>query len=382
MTSFAPVLIAGAGIGGLTLALALARRGVACEVFERTAILSEVGAGVQLAPNASRVLDGLGLGPALDAAASRPEGVRIVAAESGRLLRRLPLGATATRRWGAPYRVIHRADLHAVLAQAVEAEAGATLHLGCAVTSAETLDGGAAFTLMRDGATERREGRFGLGADGLRSAVRGALKLPAAVRETGLVAYRAVVAAERLPAAFPLDQVSVWLAPGAHLVLYPVRCGREANVVLIGALGSATPTDRVARWAEPARALVAAAETWTEWPLFDRPAAPRLRRGALALLGDAAHATLPSLGQGAAFAIEDAATLARLIAEDGPDPLGAYEKARLMRVGRLPDASRRQARIDHLGGLAATARNLALAAAPTAALLGGLDWLYGWRDEA
>ncbi|MFD1331091.1 FAD-dependent monooxygenase, partial [Methylopila musalis] len=111
-----PVLIAGAGIGGLTLALALARRGVACELFERTAILREAGAGVQLAPNASRVLDALGLGPALDAVANRPEGVRIVSAPSGRLLRRLPLGAAAERRWGAPYRVIHRADLHAVLA--------------------------------------------------------------------------------------------------------------------------------------------------------------------------------------------------------------------------------------------------------------------------
>ncbi|GLK75216.1 salicylate hydroxylase [Methylopila jiangsuensis] len=378
----APVLIAGAGIGGLTLALALARRGVACEIFERAAILSEVGAGVQLAPNASRILDGLGLGPALDAAASRPEGVRIVAAESGRLLRRLPLGETAERRWGAPYRVIHRADLHAVLSKAVAAEAGAALHLGGAVTAAETLGGGAAFTVTREGAAGRREGRFGVGADGLRSAVRGALKLSAAVRETGLVAYRAVVPAERLPGAFPLDHVSVWLAPGAHLVLYPVRGGREANVVLIGALGSMTPVERVARWADPARTLAAGAGPWTEWPLFDRPAAPRLRRGALALLGDAAHATLPSLGQGAAFAIEDAATLARLIADGGPDPLGAYEKARLMRVGRLPEASRRQARIDHLGGLAATARNLALAAAPTSALLGGLDWLYGWRDAA
>ncbi|GLK80546.1 FAD-dependent monooxygenase [Methylopila turkensis] len=375
-----PVLVAGAGIGGLTLALALARRGVSSEIFERAAVLDEVGAGVQLAPNASRALDALGLGSSLDAVAVRPEGVFVVDAPRGRRLKEIPLGLRAERRWGAPYRVVHRADLQAVLLAAVLAEPSAALTLGATVTAAEETADGAALVLDRDGGPDRREGAVVVGADGLRSVVRDAVKLPRAVRETGLVAARAIVPAAALPEAFPVSHVSVWLGPGAHMVVYPVRGGREANVVLIGAVGDAAPEARVARWAEPARALVAAADRWTDWPLFDRAPAPRLRRGRVALIGDAAHATLPSLGQGAAFAIEDAVVLARLIAAGGPDPLAAYEKARIMRAMRLPEASRRQIAIDHMGGLAARARNLALAAAPTGALLGGLDWIYGWRD--
>ncbi|GBD47270.1 FAD-dependent monooxygenase [Methylopila sp. Yamaguchi] len=375
-----PVLIAGAGIGGLTLALALAERGLASEIFERASALDEVGAGVQLAPNASRILDGMGLGPALDAVAVRPEGVVISDAPSGRPLKTIPLGAAAERRWGAPYRVVHRADLQAALHDAVSARASIGLTLAARAVKAEDVAGGAVLEIETAGERRTIDGSFVVGADGLRSVVRQAVKLPEAARETGLIAHRAVLAAEALPKAFPLTHVSVWLAPSAHMVVYPVRAGREANVVLIGALGATTPGERVARWAAPARALVAAAPRWTEWPLFDRAPAARLRRGRVALIGDAAHATLPSLGQGAAFAIEDAATLARVIDEGGPDPLAAYETARIMRAMRLPEASRRQVAIDHMGGLAARARNLALTAAPTSALLRGLDWIYGWRD--
>ncbi|WP_020185530.1 FAD-dependent monooxygenase [Methylopila sp. 73B] len=375
-----PVLIAGAGIGGLTLALALAQRGLASEVFERASALDEVGAGVQLAPNASRILDELGLGPALDAVCCRPEGVVISDAPSGRALKTIPLGAAAERRWGAPYRVIHRADLQAALRDAVCATSSIRMTLAARVLRADDAPAGASLAVETAGERRTVDGSFVVGADGLRSVVRQAVKLPEAVRETGLVAFRAVLSAEALPDAFPLTHVSVWLAPGAHMVVYPVRAGREANVVLIGALGATTPGERVARWAAPPRALVAAAPRWTEWPLFDRAPAARMRRGRVALIGDAAHATLPSLGQGAAFAIEDAATLARVIGEGGPDPLAAYETARIMRAMRLPEASRRQIAIDHMGGLAARARNLALAAAPTSALLRGLDWIYDWRD--
>nr|WP_210341587.1 FAD-dependent monooxygenase [Methylopila capsulata] len=373
-------MIAGAGIGGLTLGLALAQRGLSSEIFERAPALDEVGAGVQLAPNASRILDGLGLGPALDAVSCRPEGVAISDAPSGSRLKTLPLGAAAERRWGAPYRVIHRADLQAALSAAVDANPSLRLTLGVRVlTAGDGLDG-ASLEIETGGERRTVDGSFVVGADGLRSVVRQAVKLPEAVRATGLIAHRTVLTAEALPEAIPLTHVSVWLAPGAHMVVYPVRAGREANVVLIGALGATTPEERVARWAAPARKLVAAAPRWTEWPLFDRAPAARMRRGRVALIGDAAHAALPSLGQGAAFAIEDAAVLARVLGDGAPDPLAAYETARIMRAMRLPEASRRQIAIDHMGGLAARARNLALAATPASALLRGLDWIYGWRD--
>lgn len=375
------VLIAGAGIGGLTTALALARRGVPCEIVERAPVLEAAGAGVQLSPNASRVLDALGLGPALDAVAVRPEGVTIADALRGRTLKDLPLGRAAERRWSAPYRVVHRADLQAALLDAVRAESATTLSFAAEVTDAVETASGVALDVAVNGVPDRRDGDVLIGADGLRSVVRRAVKLPTAVRSAGLTAFRAVLPASALPSAFAPDRVTLWLGPGAHVVVYPVRAAREANVVLIGAEGAARPSERVSRWAEPARTLVAAAPVWSEWPLFDRATDPRMRRGRIALLGDASHAALPSLAQGAAFAIEDAAVLARLIAAGGGDPLGAYEAARLMRVMRLPGAARRQIRVDHLAGLAAQARNLALSAAPTGALLGGLDWLYGWRDE-
>ncbi|HEY0292356.1 MAG TPA: FAD-dependent monooxygenase [Hansschlegelia sp.] len=376
----ARALIAGAGIGGLTLALALARRGVPSQIVERAASLEETGAGVQLSPNAGRILDALGLGQALDAAATRPEAVTIADALSARTLKTLPLGADAERRWGAPYRVVHRSDLQTILLEATRGETGVELTLGAEILSARETTFGAAVEIAKDGAAEMIEGGWLAGADGLRSVVRRAVKLPATVQATGLRAWRTVLPAGALPEAFGIRRVSVWLGPGAHLVVYPVRGGREANLVLIGDDRIETPADLVVGWAAPARDAVAACSSWTPWPLHDRAPDARMRHGRIALIGDAAHATLPSLAQGAAFAIEDAATLARLVAEGGPDAFGAYERARLMRCAKLQMRSRRQIRIDHLAGLAARARNLALAATPASVLLGGLDWIYGWRD--
>jgi salicylate hydroxylase len=375
-----PALIAGGGIAGLTLALALARRNVTSKLFERAAALEEAGAGVQLSPNAGRVLEALGLGPALDAVATRPEGVSICDALTGSRLKRLTLGANAERRWGAPYRVVHRADLQAALAEAVEAAGATEILLGIEIRSVEETKGGVTLETATAQGAGVAEGAWLAGCDGMRSVVRRAVKLPTAVAGTGLKAWRAVLPASAVPAAFDMREVTVWLGPKAHLVLYPVRKGREANVVVIGDDRVSGPAEFAERWAAPARELIAATPSWTPWPLHDRSPDARLKRGRIALLGDAAHAALPSLAQGAAFAVEDAAVLARLIAEGGPDPLGAYQEARIMRVAKLQMNSRRQIRIDHLSGAAATARNAALGLAPEAALIRGLDWMYGWRD--
>lgn len=349
-------------------------------MFERAEKLEETGAGIQLSPNASRALDGLGLGPALDAAATRPEAISITDGTTGRALKRLTLGAAAEKRWGAPYRVIHRADLQQILLDAVLAEPCADIALGADVQEVRETGLGVALDLIRNGVEETVEGDRLVGADGLRSVVRTAVKLPRNVRKTGLKAWRSVLPAGKLPDGFSPAEVSVWLGPRAHLVVYPVRGGREANVVLIGRETAPSAAALVTRFAQPARTLVDAAPSWTEWPLADRDPDARMHRGRIALIGDASHAALPSLAQGAAFAIEDATVLARLIAEDGPDPFGAYERARIMRCGKLQMRSRRQIAIDHMAGIGALARNAALTAAPTGALLSGLDWLYGWRD--
>jgi salicylate hydroxylase len=377
-----PALIAGAGIAGLTLALSLARRGVGSRILERASLLQEAGAGIQLSPNAGRVLDALGLGPALDAVAVRPEAVAIGDAPTGRTLTTLPLGTAAERRWGSPYRVLHRADLQTVLLEAARKEPAIEIALGAEILAVHETESGVAAEVRSTSGAETIEAAWLAGADGLRSVARRAVKLPDAVRTTGLVAWRSVVPAAALPSAFGPTRVTVWLAPGAHLVVYPVRGGREANIVIIGDSRASGPADLAARWAAPARDLIAAAGGWTAWPLHDRDPDARMRRGRIVLLGDAAHATLPSLAQGAAFAIEDAAVLARLVAAGGADPFSPYEKARLPRTARLQTRSRRQMEIDHLGGLAARARNLALTLAPTQALLAGLDWAYGWKDAA
>lgn len=373
-------LIAGGGIAGLTLALALSRRGVPSRVLERAKRLEETGAGVQLSPNAGHVLDGLGLSAAIDARASRPEGVRIVDAPTGRTLKRLPLGSSAERRWGAPYRVIHRADLQAVLLEAVEAAPGVELTLGAAVTGARETDGGVEAEIATADGAQIVAGDWIAGADGARSSLRRLVKLPTSVAGTGLKAWRATLPASVLPRAFDLAEVTVWLGPGAHMVVYPVRKGAEANVVVIGDDRASGPDALTSGWAAEGRELVAAGDRWTDWPLHDRLPDARVHRGRVVLLGDAAHAALPSLAQGAAFAIEDAAVLARCVAARGVAGFEDYHRARQMRTGRLQSDARRQMGIDHMSGFQALARNAALSIAPTGLLIGGLDWMYGWRD--
>lgn len=373
-------LIAGGGIAGLTLALALARRGISSQIVERAPHLEETGAGVQLSPNASRVLDDLGLGPALDERATRPDGVSIAEAVTGRRLKRISLGPAAEKRWRAPYRVIHRADLQTILLDAATASGCVDFLFGAEILAVRETATGVALELSTADGAKTLEGGWLAGADGLRSVTRKAVKLPTSVSGSGLKAWRVTLPMTLVPDAFRPDEVTLRLGPGAHMVVYPVRKGAEANVVLIGDDRAESPERLIAGWDDAARELVAAAVHWTAWPLHDRPPDARMHRGKVVLVGDASHASLPSLAQGAAFAIEDAAVLARLVAEGGKDPFAAYEKARIMRVARLQTDARRQMSIDHLGGALALARNAALGMTPESVLKRGLDWMYGWRD--
>ncbi|MDR4305529.1 FAD-dependent monooxygenase [Chelatococcus sambhunathii] len=376
-------LIAGGGVAGLTLALALGRRGLVSTLFERAARLDEVGAGVQLSPNAGRALAALGLDEALDAVATRPQAVVIRDAVTGRLLKRLTLGAQAERRWGAPYRVVHRADLQAILFKALRAVGSCEIRLASELRGVRATENGVEIDVADASGEAAFAGDWLAGCDGLRSVARGAIGLPTDVGASQLKAWRATVTADTAPAAFDPKSVGVWLGPGAHLVVYPVRRGREANIVLIGGGKAEAPLALTGRWAPAAQAFARLEAAWTPWPLHDRAPDSRMQRDRIALVGDAAHAALPSLAQGAGFAIEDATVLARLVAERGPTAaLPAYEAARLRRCARMQAGARRQIRIDHLSGPAAVARNAALALAPEAALIRGLDWIYGWRDAA
>jgi salicylate hydroxylase len=385
------IIIAGAGIGGLTAALTIARTGYRVVVLEQATRLEEAGAGIQLSPNATRILADLGLAERLRPLAVAPEAIQIRAA-SGRPIQRIPLGETVEQRYGAPYWVIHRADLQAVLLAAVKESLDITLKLG---TRAED------FALHQHGLTVQTRGPQALdeqgigliGADGVWSSLRarmGDRSPPVFAHRT---AWRAILPAAQLGQEFRSAVTGLWLGRDAHLVHYPVKAGTLVNIVAIirdswnesgwsapGRFADLAP--RFATFAPQARALLEMPERWQKWALFDRaPSLPR-REGPVTLLGDAAHPMLPFLAQGGAMGIEDAAVLAQCLAQAGDDiarAMRSYERTRRRRVARVQREARRNAWRYHLAGPLGFARNSVLGRMGGEKLLARYDWLYDWK---
>jgi salicylate hydroxylase len=388
------VIIVGAGIGGLTAALAIARRGFEVAVFDQAQRLEEVGAGIQLSPNASRILLALGLRDQLQRHVVTPEELRIIDARTARVLARAPLGAAAERRYGAPYWVIHRGDLQAVLVEALHARPGIGLHLGARVEDFTLTETGVTVSAHSAQGDFEHRGAALIGADGLWSNLRRSLSDGREPRFAGHSAWRALAPAEAVVPELRTPAVNLWLGGGAHLVHYPVRGGSLVNVVAIirddwREAGWSAPAERAdilarypaATWSATPRALLAAPPHWQKWALYDRAPLARWGTGAVTLLGDAAHPMLPYLAQGAAMAIEDAAVLAQRLAETRDNPAAAmrgYERQRRSRTARAQRAARRNGTIYQLGGPAASLRSLALAAIGGTRLLTRYDWLYGW----
>jgi salicylate hydroxylase len=387
-------LIAGAGIGGLAAGLALARRGLHVEIFERAPALQEFGAGLQLTPNATRVLEKLGALEAVRSLAMAPRAIQILRGRDGAELARLPI-ADAERRWGAPYLVIHRADLQQTLAQAAAQCPEIALRLGTEVAGVGTDGDQVSVGLKRGLVTMRETGDLLVGADGLRSRVRERIGLGAADALTfsGRAAFRATVDSQSVAARWRADEVTLRLGAKAHLVHYPLRGGSVVNLVAViesGWRGGAGDhpwdgeADRPALerafrdWSQDARALIGAAETWRAWPLFVRPPIAQFSRGRVALLGDAAHPMTPFLAQGAAQAIEDAEALARRVAEtaDVAAALAAYSNDRVARANRVQRDALAQGRVYHMSGAMAAARDLTMRALGPERLLRRYDWLY------
>jgi salicylate hydroxylase len=369
-------LIVGAGVGGLTAALALAKAGLSVTVLEQADGLGEVGAGLQVSPNATRVLFHLGLEEALSALAFRPEAVEARGWRQGQVISRADLGAAAQARYGLPYLHMHRADLVSVLDQACRAEPRITLRLGEAVAACEG-DGTPALSLTSG---ERLEADLVIGADGIRSRVREALFGPEAPRFTGQVAWRGLIPAEKLKDAGIRPVASLWMGPGAHFVHYYVRGGTLVNFVGVverddwreeswSSRGEAEDLRRdFAGWHPTVRRIVEAAPEGAcfRWALFDRAPLAEWGRGAVTLLGDACHPTLPFLAQGACMAIEDAAVLAGCLSGCGcagiPTALERYGDLRRRRTAGIQAGSRRNAKIYHLGAPSSWGRNLAMRA--------------------
>ena len=383
-------VIAGAGIGGLSAALSLARVGWRVSLYEKAKVLEESGAGLQLSPNASAILRNLGVLEHLTSFALRPEAIRIRRARDGETLALMPL-ESAEKRWGAPYLVVHRADLQRALLETVAREGSITLQTGAAVAGFAPGSDGVAVAIAQNMVRLKVAGDCLVGADGLHSIVRQRLHGDA-LRFSGRTAWRATVEAARVPVAMRQKETNLWLGRKAHLVHYPLRGGAIVNVVAI-VDEDFHPSDeefwsspgepgfleaRFVRWDKTARDLLRAALAWQKWPLADRNPAASFVTGRVALIGDAAHPMLPFLAQGAAQAIEDAGVLGEVLGRGQTIEAGllAYQEKRLPRAARVQKESRRQATIYHLGGPAAFLRDAALRALGPEKMLARYDWLY------
>jgi salicylate hydroxylase len=345
-----PVIIVGAGIGGLVAALALLQRGIEVAVYEQAAELAEIGAGVQISANGTRVLHALGLERALGACAVEAQSKEVRHWKTGRTWKLFDLGAVSVERYGAPYLFVHRGDLHAVLLDALRARKPDAIHLDARCVGVE--QGGDAVTLHCAGGRTAR-GRLLIGADGVHSAVRAGVFGAGRPHFTGCMAWRGAIPAERLPNGMPLAGTN-WLGPGRHIVHYPLRRGEVLNFVGLVDRDDWQVESWTARgapqecradfsgWHEDARAIVEAVEEPYKWALMVREPMSVWSRGRVTLLGDACHPTLPDLAQGACMAIEDGFVLARCLQACGPDHQAAfarYEAARIPRTTRIVEGS-------------------------------------------
>ena len=386
-----PILIAGGGIGGLTTALALARIRQPSIVIEQRTGIDEVGAGIQLSPNASRILIDLGLGPALAKVAAEPQNLNVRSGKSGKILGRMPLGVAMHNRYGAPYWTIHRADLQTVLLDAVRGSDYIRLAFGRTVAAIEE-NSAASVTIRCDSqsASEHVTGKALIGADGIWSNVARLIGDTSKPEFRRHIAWRGLVARKDWPADLATDATSLWLGPGAHLVHYPIRCGEFINLVAVTSDHDNQPgwaragdplmlQKRFATWHPDAIRAFKAPQEWTIWSLFDRPPRNIRSDNRVALLGDAVHPVLPFLAQGAALAIEDADVISAELSKHRQNPevaFAAYADIRRPRSAKIQATARRNGDIYHLTWPLSVARDMAMSRINFAEQY---SWIYDWQ---
>jgi 3-hydroxybenzoate 6-monooxygenase len=383
-----PFLVAGGGIGGLVAAYALASKGFAVRVFEQAGEFKELGAGIQLGPNIFRAIERIGLKTSMLEDAWVPPKIEMRDALSGDLITEIPLGEPFTERFGQPYAVTHRADIHGVYLRACEGNNLVSLETNRKVE--DFVDKGDEVALRFEGGEEVR-GRALIGADGMWSKVRGRIIGDGAPRVSGHIAYRAVLKREEVPDDLWRPDVVLWAGPKTHFVHYPLRRGTLYNLVAVfhsdryveGWNSEGDPEELYRRFKgerPEVMRLLERIETWRMWVLCDREPVKDWSKGRVTLLGDAAHPMLQYLAQGACMASEDAVCLAESVAaapDDIPGAFKVYETARYLRTGRVQLMARVYGEFYHAGGVTAELRNLMLGSRTAQQSYDGMAWLYG-----
>ena len=387
-----PILIAGGGIGGLAAALALARQGFAVKVLEQASEIAEIGAGIQLGPNAFSAFDALGVGERARSRAVYTDRLVLMDAVDEAEVASLPVGEAFRARFGNPYAVSHRADMHLSLLEGVQATERIEL---CTSTQVDRIEQDAGGVTAIDRTGHRHRGTALVACDGVKSTVRQQL-IGDPVRVSGHVVYRAVVDDREFPADLKWNAPVVWAGPDCHLVHYPLRGGEQWNVVVTfhsrtreewGVTDGSREEvmsyfDGIA--ARP-RQLLALPRSWRRWATADRDPIARWTFGRVTLLGDAAHPMLQYLAQGACMALEDAVTLGEAVRSAGGDlELGfaRYEQARVTRTARVVVMTREMGRIYHARGVERLVRNDLWRGRAPARWFDAVEWLYGWRVDA
>ena len=379
------IAIAGGGIGGLSAALSLAQHGHQITVFEQTSTVSGIGAGIQLSPNCTRVLYALGLADALKQYGFLPLRTEARHWRTGKLIMQSPLGETVANKYGAPYYHIHRGDLAQLLSRAVAATSNIELITNTRVSTLLEENNGTGLVIHNGNTELIHHADVVIGADGIHSVVRKELWGAEVPRFTGNIAWRALVPVQNLPKDLIPPVSGVWWGPGKHFVHYYVSGGKFVNCVCVVEKegweieGWQEPGEYAelkadfAGWHTNIQQLIDQADHQAlyKWALFDRAPMPQWGKGQTTLLGDACHPTLPFMAQGAAMAIEDGAVLASCLPsthkqmpkEDIRTALQRYEDLRKKRTAGVQMGSRRNARVFHLAGFKAWARDRAAAKA-------------------
>ena len=386
-----PVLVAGGGIGGLAAALALTRQGFAVKVLEQAPQLGEIGAGIQLGPNGFAAFDALGIGEKARGRAVYTDEMVMHDALDETLVGRIPTGEAFRQRFGNPYAVIHRADVHKSLLEGAQESDRIEVLTSTTVQRVDQDDDG---VTVHDTGGGKHCGIALIGADGIKSAVRRQYVGDDA-RVSGHVVYRAVVDKKDFPVNLQWNAASIWVGPNCHLVHYPLRGGEQYNVVVTFHSREQEEwsvregsREEVQSYFEGicarARQLIDLPKSWKRWATADREPIGQWTYGRATLLGDAAHPTLQYLAQGACMAMEDGVTLGEALRVHDGDfgrAFAHYERSRIARTARIVLSAREMGRIFHAKGVERLVRNELWTGRTPERFYDAMEWLYSWRVE-